>query len=171
MSAITQIRCARRIAIAAVLLLGLLDTAGARASISRSHALAEARLARAAGPAAGKLLAGLTKQGAPVVIGVARNQKHISVLAVLEMSCTSGNVFLTEDYWPRLSVASNGSVRGAQALAPSGSVTGGAHSIAGSLNRKHGKFAAVMRLQLNFAFSNGQTDSCDSGNVLVAAIL
>ena len=54
---------------------------------------------------------------------------------------------------------------------PEVAMTGGSHTISGTLNRPRLTFTGSWRLQLNFRESNGQIDHCDSGTVGFRALL
>ena len=118
------------------------------------------------GPAAGRVLGGLNAQGLPVVAGVTRNAKRMTLVTTFVMNCSSGDQPIFPDSWAKMPIAANGSVRGHVTLTaiPSTALTGGSDSISGKLNRKAGTFSGVWDLHLDFS-SNGQTDSCDSGRV------
>jgi hypothetical protein len=130
--------------------------------------------ARLHGPAAGRVLGGITKnQHEPVVVAVSKNANRVTVVLDLDMTCTSGAQFTQEEIWPRLAVARNGFVHGASAIAPdtSAGLLGGSHSLTGLLDRKHAIFVGKAQLHVNYSLPNGQTDSCDSGAVSLSAVL
>ena len=176
-------RVARRACLIAVA--GL--AAGATSVAARApsgHASAEAASARvavaayptraASGP--GVFLGGLTSQSWPFVIELSKNGKMLRGADVgLEMTCTSGSQFGLPDSWAHLPISRNGAVDVSAAVSPSpgatASITGGSDSFRGKFNRKRTSFSGVWDLHLNFSMSNGQTDSCDSGQVKVAAVL
>jgi hypothetical protein len=132
---------------------------------------AQGHIVRAVDPAAGRVLGGMTSQHWPVIMTLSGNEKSMDARVALDMGCTSGNDWTAPDGWSRISVPANGKVNVSQAVRPyagsggSVSITGGLDSLSGKLNRKRGTFSGVWELQLNFASSNGQTDSCDSGRV------
>jgi hypothetical protein len=130
-------------------------------------------MASVGGPAAGKVLGGVTRQGQPVTVFVSRNARRVSLLVVLEMKCTSGAVFLIDDSWAKLAAAKNGTFHASRAVGanPAASVTGGNRAVVGRLYRKRAILAGAWEVHLNYAFSGGQTDSCDSGAVPFAATL
>ncbi|MBV8431157.1 MAG: hypothetical protein JO244_08350 [Solirubrobacterales bacterium] len=128
----------------------------------------------AGSPAAGRVLGGVSKgQNEPVVVFVSKNTKRVGLLYDLDMTCTSGSTFTVEEGWPALAVARSGGVRSASAIPPypASNVTGGSHSLSGGLDRRHAVFTAVAELHLDYVFPNGQTDSCDSGRVVLVAVL
>jgi hypothetical protein len=122
-------------------------------------------------------LAGLTSEGLPIVLRIAPNGRRLRVaVTVLEMRCTSGNSFLLPDGVINLGIKPNGRVRETAALPPSSvssgvSVTGGSRSFSATVNRRRWTASGSWRLQVNFATSSGQRDSCDSGIVGFDAIL
>jgi hypothetical protein len=125
---------------------------------------------------AGMFLGGLTSQSWPFVIQPSKNGKAVRFAAAgLEMTCTSGDQFGVPDGWAHLPISRNGAVHISGAVQPSPgstvSITGGNDSFTGRFNRARTEFSGVWDLHLNYSMSNGQTDSCDSGQVKVAAVL
>jgi hypothetical protein len=170
-----RLRFIRCVIVAGVAALSVV-THDARAASGGSYVKAAAAQAGtphpALGPAAGRVLGGLTAQGLPVVMAIAGNSKRIDgTKSVFQMHCTSGLDFMTPDSWARLPIRADGSVSITVAVPPipaSGAgdaITGGSDSFVGKLDRKRATFSGVWQLHLNFATSNGQTDSCDSGHV------
>jgi hypothetical protein len=145
--------------------------------------LAQAAMARTgmtagstADPTAGKVLGGLTSQGWPVVMEVAKTGKRLAMVgAGLDMSCTSGYRFSIPDGWRRLPLSATGKVKVAATLPPvpgtPASLTGGTDSFSGRLDRRHATFSGVWELQLIYSLGAGQTDQCDSGRVTFLARL
>ena len=150
----------------------------ALALVALTAPLASAR-ALAPGPAAGKVLGGLTSQGWPVVLKVSGNAKSIQRVRIgLEMNCTSGASFSVPDGWIRVPILRGGQVDASAAVSPSPasggsdvSITGGTDSFSGTLNRSSGTFSGTWHQHVDFATSGGQSDSCDSGNVTFTASL
>jgi hypothetical protein len=143
-------------------------------------------------PAGGRTLGGLTSQGNAIVLRISKKDQRIdAVNAGLAMSCTSGDQFLMADWWARLPISKNGSVRvsvtipasagsgGSGSTTGSGSgssgttytFAGGTDTFSGKLDPKHATFAGVWDLHLTYALSTGQTDRCDSGRVRFKAVL
>jgi hypothetical protein len=116
-------------------------------------------------------LGGFSSQRWPVVFAVARGAKQIPVAAVgLDLSCSAGEQFSTEDAFSHLDVAKNGKVHESDLIPPQGSdLLGGSHSLTGHLDRKHATFQGVWQLQLMFKAADGSTDTCQSGSVRVFA--
>lgn len=124
------------------------------------------------GPAAGHIIGGLTKQGWPVILAISKNGRAATLVeAGLDMTCSAGDQFSTQDGFLRLFIRPDGRIHATQAIGPSGSLLGGRHSLTGRLNRRAARFAGTWELHVNFSMSNGQVDSCDSGSVPVRAIL
>src|SRR6478736_4399340 len=84
----------------------------------------------------GLFLGGFTSQRWPVVFDVARGAKRIPVAAVgLDLSCSAGEQFSTEDAFGHLDVAKNGKVHESDLIPPDGSdFLGGSHSLTGHLD-------------------------------------
>lgn len=148
----------------------------AHAMLPASAVAAGANAELGAGPAAGQVLGGLTSQGWPVVMQVSQNGKRIDDIVIgLDMRCTSGETFSTQDGFVHLRIGPTGQVRGAVTVPPSSqsgsSFAGATQSLTGKLNRKRATFSGAWRLHVMFSLSNGQTDTCDSGRVTFAARL
>jgi hypothetical protein len=118
-------------------------------------------------------LGGFTSQRWPVVFEVAHGGKQIPIAAVgLDLNCTSGVQFSTEDSFGHLQVAKNGRVHEVDVIPGQGSdFLGGSHSLTGHLDRRRGTFQGVWQLQLNFVATDGSTDNCQSGTVAFGATL
>jgi hypothetical protein len=122
-------------------------------------------------------LGGLTSAGWPIVLRIAANGKRLRGAAVgLDMRCTSGASFALEDAVGGLKIKANGSVDSKVALpqvdAGSGvTFTGGSRQFHARINRKRWTASGSWRLRFDVAMSNGQKDSCDSGNVKWGALL
>jgi hypothetical protein len=127
-------------------------------------------------PTAGHVLGGFTSQGWPVVLEISGNGKRIALVATgLDMGCTSGSGGPLEDGWQQLPIRAKGKVHAAITLPPFAgatvSITGGSRSFSGRFNRARSAFSGQWRLHLDFKYSNGQTDHCDSGRVTFTATL
>lgn len=119
------------------------------------------------------VLGGFTSQRWPVVFNVAGAGKRIPVAAVgLDLTCSAGEQFSTEDAFGHLGVAKSGKVHESDLIPPDGSdFLGGSHSLTGHLDRRHATFQGVWQLQLMFKAADGSTDTCQSGSVGVFAQL
>lgn len=119
------------------------------------------------------VLGGFTSQHWPVVFDVAGGAKRIPIAAVgLDLTCSAGEQFSTEDAFTHSVVAKNGKVHESDLIPPDGSdFLGGSHSLTGHLDRKHATFQGVWQLQLMFKAADGSTDTCRSGSVGVFAAL
>jgi hypothetical protein len=162
-------RYARAFVAMVVVALGAAHVDKAAASVRANEVgAAQASVATSQSPAAGKILGGVTHQGGAVVVAVSHNQKHVAVLVVLRMSCTSGASFMTQVGWS-VPVHGNGVVHSQRAIPASpgspnyAAVTGGSRSLNGLLNRKRATFVGYTDMQMSFTLSTGQADSCDSG--------
>jgi hypothetical protein len=168
-------RWARRVVVAAVVIAGLatqVAEATPGGSMKESYLAQAAAVVPSAGPAAGRMLGGLTAQGWPVVMAVASNGRRVQETRIaLDMHCTSGGQWTAIDGWSGLPIRGDGSVQAAEAIPPiagsatTDALTGGSHSMVGKLNRKRATFTGTWHLHLSFTSSSGQTDECDSGVV------
>jgi hypothetical protein len=128
----------------------------------------------------GRALGGFTTQGNPFVATVAKNGKKLGMVAsALNLTCTSGDQFTIVDGWAGLPIGHGGTVGKSLSIPPtvgSGSaagitITGGADTFSGKLNRKKATFTGTWDLQFDLTLASGQTDQCDSGNVGFKAVL
>jgi hypothetical protein len=134
-----------------------------------------ARAGLSAASGAGTVLGGFTSQRWPVVIMMSRDRSHITRVGIgLEMRCTSGMRFGTEDGWSAVPVGSGGKVRVSAKIPPSPgsgvSLVGGSDLFAGTLSHASTAFSGVWHLHLVFRTSDGHADTCDSGRVSLTAI-
>jgi hypothetical protein len=149
---------------------------GAMAAVASAQtmsgtAVPHAAIATASTPPA-PILGGFTSQGWPAVIDFAKNGKRIRLIAVgLDMKCTSGAQFATEDGFTSLAIPRNGRIHATGTIRPSTGLTGGSDSLTGRFNRNRTEFVGSWELHLSFQSSTGQTDECDSGHVALAARL
>lgn len=147
-------------------------------SVQATAATAGTLAQHAAAPPAGEVLGGLTSQGWPIVIELAKNGKKFSLVrAGLVMRCTVGGSLPLEVGDDNLPISSDGRVHYALLIPPSpgsGSgvtLAGGSERFAGKLNRKRSTFSGMWQLHLTFVLASGQTDQCDSGRVRLTARL
>lgn len=123
---------------------------------------------------AGIVLAGLTSQNLPVFFKVARDARSLTLAAIaVDMNCTSGAEFVLPDGFARVGIGENGRLHAAVSQPPTAGTGGETYSwtdsVAARMNRKHTQFAGVWRLKVNYSFTNGMSDQCDSGPVRFAA--
>lgn len=174
MSLHTRTRRARyaRIILMAIVGLAAAHVDKARAAVSASAHLGQAKLATAGDLAAGRVLGGLTAQQLPMIATLSSNGRKMDTEVVFGMHCTSGDLFTTPDGWIRIRVPSSGVVHASGAIAPvpassakNDAITGGLDTLNGKLNPKRGIFSGSWELQLNYVSATGQSDACDSGRV------
>lgn len=150
--------------------------AGASADTMSGAAVPRAGTANISSSGAGTILGGFTSQGWTVVVDFGKNGKRIRLIAIgLDMKCTSGDQFSTEDGFANVAIAPSGRVHATSKIpsspGPTESLTGGSDSLTGRFNRKRSAFQGTWELHLSFQSSTGQTDECDSGRVSFAANL
>jgi hypothetical protein len=134
-------------------------------------AAAGARLGTRAtlGPFTGQVFGGVTSQGWPVVVVISPKGKVLKfALAGLELTCSSGMKFPTQDSWRDVSIGAGGRFQRDVLVFPSGPLTGGSDSVTGKFNKKQLTVSGVWQLRLDFLI-NGQSDHCDSGPVRFTA--
>ena len=89
----------------------------------------------------------------------------------LDMTCTSGEQFVVRTGSVRFGSALEGSSRG---LAPptagsNGATYTGTDSLTARLNRGDTQLSGMWQLKVNYSFTDGMSDQCDSGPVRFAA--
>ena len=139
-----RVRYARLVIVAGALIWGATNSGGASAAVSSAPHLPPNRVARAADPAAGRVLGGVTSQHWPVIMTLSSNGRQMGGQVAIDLHCTSGGSFTAWDGWTGIAVPASGSVNVEQAFPPiagsggSDSITGGLHTLKGKLNRKQG---------------------------------
>jgi hypothetical protein len=140
----------------------------------RAMGAATMATARDASAASGITLAGLTSQNYPTFFKVSANGRSLAVGAIaLDMTCTSGAEFVLEDAVVRTRIARGGALHVGFALPPTAGSNGATYtatdSLRAHLNGKHSQLTGVWQLQVDYSFTNGMSDRCDSGPVRFAA--
>jgi hypothetical protein len=122
------------------------------------------------------MFGGLTGQNWPVVVAISPNGRHLRLAVIgLRMSCTSGRSFAVEDAFGILPIGPAGNVHAAETIpsitVPNVTITGGSHWMKGVLHRRSAVFSGSWHLHLDYRFSDGTADHCDSGVVRFGAEL
>lgn len=113
---------------------------------------------------------GLSGQGWPVVLAISPNTRRLRFGVIgLQMSCSSGGSFAVEDSFGALAIGPTGKVHAAETIqsitVPNVTITGGSHWMKGVLHRRSEVFTGSWHLHLDYRFSDGTADHCDSGVV------
>ncbi len=153
-----------------------LNGGSAQAAMIHLQPAGSARMAAAAdaAPTSGIVLAGFTSQQYPTFFKVSKDARTLMVGAIaLEMTCTSGTQFVLEDAFGRIRISPNGRLRAATAVPPTAGSSGvtysGTDSLTAKLSRRHTVLSGTWQLKVNYSFTNGMSDQCDSGPVRFAA--
>jgi hypothetical protein len=133
-----------------------------------------ARIAAAAAPASDIVLAGFTSQQYPTFFKVSKDGRTLTVGAIaLEMTCTSGAQFVLQDSFGRVRISPNGRLRVTTSIPPtagsSGDTYSGTDSLTAKLSHRHIQVSGTWQLKVNYSFTNGMSDQCDSGPVRFTA--
>jgi hypothetical protein len=146
----------------------------ATAAIALYGAGGSAQAAASGGPT-GKdiVLAGFTAQHFPVFFKVSGDGKMVMVDGIaVSMRCTSGGTLIWNDTFGRVSIHANGRMHASYA-SPTILTNGTSYSVSDALvarlNPKHSQLTGTWQLAVNFGFSDGTTDQCDSGPVAFSA--
>jgi len=120
------------------------------------------------------VLAGFTSQQYPAFFKIATPGRALTIGAIaLDMSCTSGAEFVFHDAFGPVRIKPNGRMRASVVIPPtaesSGQTVSGSDSLRARLGSRHTELSGVWRLQLNYSFTNGMSDRCDSGPVRFVA--
>jgi hypothetical protein len=127
-------------------------------------------------PAPGAVLLGaVTSQNMPAVFRVAGDGRTLTLAEIaVGMTCTSGAHFVLSDGFVRVPISKSGRLRvdySQPATVGSGGTTYAVtDSVTGRLNRAHTKLSGVWRLSIDYSYTDGTTDHCDSGSVQFTAI-
>jgi hypothetical protein len=164
-----------RIALAVAVLLSAyaLGGASAKAASIGPQPFAAARIATARDASAvapSVVLAGFTSQDYPTFFKVSGNARTLTLAGIaLNMTCTSGAEFVLADLFAHVRINPNGRLRSTASQPPTAGPNGGTvtstDSLTGRLNRRHSQLSGLWRLQVNYSFTNGMSDQCDSGPV------
>jgi hypothetical protein len=135
-----------------------------------------ARIAAAAdaAPTSDIVLAGFTSQQYPMFFKVSADGRILTVGAIaLEMTCTSGSQFVLEDGFGPVRISPNGKLHAATVIPPtagsSGATLSGTDSLTARLGHRRARVSGTWHLMLNYSFTNGMSDQCDSGPVRFTA--
>jgi hypothetical protein len=139
------------------------------AVVTGAHALHSGSADAATPPSAG-VLAGLTSQGNPSFFKVSANGRMLEMGSIaLNMNCTSGDQFLITDEFTRVPIGPKGKLHARYSGPPTSGSDGDTYaitdSLTASLNRQHTKVSGVWDLRVQYSFTNGMSDLCDSGPV------
>jgi hypothetical protein len=163
-------------AVTAAIAAHALNGGSAQAALIHAQPAGSARIAAAAdaAPTSDIVLGGFTSQQYPTFFKVSKDGRTLTVGAIaLEMTCTSGSQFVLEDGFGRVRISPNGRLRAMTAFPPtagsSGDTFSGTDSLTGRLSHRRTSVSGTWRLKVNYSFSNGMSDQCDSGPVRFTA--
>ena len=127
-------------------------------------------------PAApGLVLAGITSQSLPAWFKVSGDARTLTVAAIaVNLNCTSGAEFVLPDAFVRVAIRQERkAARRCVAAAHGGDgparPTRWTDSVTARLNHRHTQLSGVWHLTVNYSFTNGMSDQCDSGPVRFTA--
>jgi hypothetical protein len=127
-----------------------------------------------ASAAPGIVLAGLTSQQYPVFFKISADARTLTLGSIaLSMNCTSGGQFVLADGFGPVRISPRGKLHATFSIPPtagsSGATYSGTDSLTAHLGRRHTQLSGTWRLQVNYTFTNGMSDRCDSGPVRFTA--
>jgi hypothetical protein len=118
-------------------------------------------------------LAGFSSQEYPAFFKIAAGRALTIGAIALDMSCTSGDEFVFHDAFVRVRIKPNGRMHASVIIPPTagsnGQTVSGSDSLTARLGSLHTELSGIWRLQLNYSFTNGMSDRCDSGPVRFVA--
>ena len=122
----------------------------------------------------GIVLAGFTSQQYPAFFKVSANARTLTASGIaLDMTCTSGSQFVLQDGFARVRISPSGklhvSVSIPSTAGSNGDTYSGTDSVTAKLGARHTQLSGTWRLQVNYSFTNGMSDQCDSGPVRFSA--
>lgn len=149
-------------------------SAEAATTAPEPHSAARILAAHDASAAPGILLATITSQNLPAWFKISPDGRTLTVAAIaVNMNCTSGSQFVLPDDFVRVAISKNGRLHGTFSQPPTAGSAGetysGSDSITARLNHRHTQLSGVWRLSVNYSFTNGMSDQCDSGPVRFTA--
>jgi hypothetical protein len=144
------------------------------------HALegsAKAATIRAAGdapPPSAIVLAGFTSQQFPVFFKVGGDGRTVTLAGIaLTVTCTSGEQFVLEDGFARITISAAGKLHASFAEPPTsdseGVTVSAADSLSAHLNRRRTELSGTWQLSAQYTYTDGTSDSCNSGPVRFTA--
>jgi hypothetical protein len=164
------------LAVAATIVVHALGGGSAQAATIGMGSVGTQRIATARDAAAtpGIVLVGFTSQHLPSFFKVADAGRSLTVGAIaLGLTCTSGAQFVVPDALGRIRIRPNGRLHDAVAVPPTagsnGETVSATDSLTARLNGRHSQLSGIWRLRMNFSFTNGMSDRCDSGPVRFSA--
>jgi hypothetical protein len=149
-------------------------SAEAATSPPRAHGATRILAAHDASAAPGVLLATITSQNLPVWFKVSGDGRTLTAAAIaVNMNCTSGAEFVLPDDFLRVAISKNGRLHGTYSQPPTAGSAGETYtwmdSITARLNHRHTQLSGVWHLTVNYSFTNGMSDQCESGPVRFTA--
>ncbi len=164
------------LAVAVVIGAHALDGGQANAATIRPAPFGPARIAatRDASAAPGIVLAGFTSQQYPAFFKISANARTLTLSGIaLSMNCSSGAQFVLQDDFARVRIGPAGKLHATFSIPPtagsSGETYSGTDSLTAHLSRKHSQLSGTWQLRVNYTFTSGMSDECDSGPVRFAA--
>ena len=153
---------------------GQADAATIDARPFGTAAVAAAHDASATPAAPGLVLAGITSQSLPAWFKVSGDARTLTVAAIaVNLNCTSGVQFVLPDAFVRVAISKSGRLHGTYSQPPTAGSAGETYtwtdSITARLNHRHTQLSGVWHLSVNYSFTNGMSDECDSGPVRFTA--
>ncbi len=161
-----------RFVLAGALIVGshLLHVGSAEAASTHLRPLGTATVATATGATGGTVLGGFTSQSYPSFVKISANGRMLEVGAIaLNMTCTSGAQFVLSDGFVRIPIGPKGHLHRTRSEPPTSGPDGDTYSVTdslhASLNRTRTELSGVWDLRVQYSFTNGMSDLCDSGPV------
>lgn len=138
------------------------------------HGAARILAAKDAPATSGVVLAGFTSQQYPTFFKISAAGQTLTLGAIaLQLTCTSGAQFVLEDAFGPVQIRPNGRLHAAVSIPPTAGASGvtfsGTDSLTAKLGRRDTHVSGTWDLKLNYSFTNGMSDQCDSGPVRFAA--
>jgi hypothetical protein len=164
------------LALAVVIAAHAINGGSAEAATSHPTPFGPARIAavRDASAAPDIVLAAITSQQYPAFFKISANARTLTFGSIaLGLNCTSGDQIVLEDGFSRVRISPNGKLHATFSVPPTAASNGvtysGTDSITARLNHRHTRLSGVWHLSVNYSFTNGMSDQCDSGPVRFTA--
>jgi hypothetical protein len=149
-------------------------SAEAATTAPQPHGGAHILAAHDAPASPGILLATITSQSLPAWFKVSGDGRTLTVAAIaVNMNCTSGAQFVLPDGFVRVAISKSGTLHANYSQPPTAGSAGETYtltdSITARLNHRHTRLSGVWHLSVNYSFTNGMSDQCESGPVRFVA--
>jgi hypothetical protein len=124
-------------------------------------------------PSSSTVLGGFTSQHLPSFFKVTGDGRRLTVGSMaLRLNCTSGAQIILADAFGQVPISASGRLHASfsgPTIVSNGGTFSEQDSLRGRLNGKHSELTGMWMLAVNYGFSDGTSDACNSGPVRFTA--